>query len=55
MSKFDWKESGFTLGELLVVLAIMTVLVAVAVGSFTGLIGTGEEVTKTYENEAVQV
>ena len=55
MSRTVWRESGYTLGELLVVLAIMTILVSIAVGSFTGLIGSGEDVTKTYEYEAVQV
>ncbi|MFC2027091.1 type II secretion system protein [Chloroflexota bacterium] len=51
---FHKKEEGFTLGELLVVIAIMTILVAVAVGSFTGLIGTGADESKKYEREAVQ-
>lgn len=49
------KERGFTLGELLVVIAIMTILVAVAVGSFIGLIGSGSDVSKQYEKEAVDV
>ena len=51
---FQRKEEGFTLGELLVVIAIMTILVAVAVGSFTGLIGSGTNESKVYEYEAVQ-
>jgi|GEM_PF-651891 prepilin-type N-terminal cleavage/methylation domain-containing protein len=47
-------EKGFTLGELLVVIAIMTILVGVAVGSFTGLIGSGKSEAAIYEKEAVQ-
>ena len=46
---------AFTLTELLVVIAIMTILVGVAVGSFTGLIGSGSDEAKVYEAEAVQV
>ena len=48
-------ERGFTLGELLIVIAIMTVLIAISVGYFTGLIGTGEGVSKDYEKDAVTV
>ncbi|WP_297308671.1 LamG-like jellyroll fold domain-containing protein, partial [Neptuniibacter sp.] len=47
-------EKGFTLGELLVVIAIMTILVAVAVGAFTGLIGSGKSESAKFEKEAVQ-
>ena len=47
-------EKGFTLVELLVVVAIMAVLIAVAVGSFTGLIGAGTTESKAFEKEAVQ-
>ena len=55
MKEIRTKEKGFTLGELLVVIAIMTILVAVAVGSFIGLIGSGSNVSKQYEKEAVDV
>ncbi len=55
MKKIHREEKGFTLGELLVVIAIMTILVGVAVGSFTGLIGSGSDEAKVYEKEAVQV
>lgn len=54
MNKTHHGQKGFTLGELLVVIAIMTILVGVAVGSFTGLIGTGKTESKTWEKEAVQ-
>lgn len=47
-------EKGFTMAELLVVIAIMAILVGVAVGSFTGLISSGEGQSSTYEKEAVQ-
>ena len=55
MKAIHKEEQGFTLGELLVVIAIMTILVGVAVGSFTGLIGSGSDEAKVYELEAVQV
>lgn len=55
MNRRIQNQRGFTLGELLVVIAIMTILVAVAVGSFTGLIGSGSDVSKQYEKEAVDV
>ncbi|MDY6911791.1 MAG: type II secretion system protein [Chloroflexota bacterium] len=54
MKKPNRKQKGFTLAELLVVIAIMAVLIGVAVGSFTGLIGSGETEAKNYETEAVQ-
>ncbi|MBT4510909.1 MAG: type II secretion system protein [Chloroflexi bacterium] len=54
MTTIHKEEKGFTLGELLVVIAIMTILVGVAVGSFTGLIGSGSNEAKVYEKEAVQ-
>ncbi len=47
-------QKGFTLGELLVVIAIMTILVAVAVGAFTGLIGSGKSESAKFEKESVQ-
>ena len=55
MKKPYQNQKGFTLAELLVVIAIMAILIGVAVGSFTGLIGSGETEAKTYETEAVQV
>ncbi len=55
MKQINKGEGGFTLSELLVVIAIMAVLVGVAVGSYTGLIGSGKSEAKTYELEAVQV
>ncbi len=54
MIKIHRKQTGFTMAELLVVIAIMAILVGVAVGSFTGLIGSGTGESKTYEKEAVQ-
>lgn len=54
MKKLHHGQKGFTLGELLVVIAIMTILVGVAVGSFTGLIGSGKSESKNWEKEAVQ-
>ncbi|MCP4595011.1 LamG-like jellyroll fold domain-containing protein [Neptuniibacter sp.] len=47
-------EEGFTLGELLVVIAIMSILAGVAVGSFTGLIGSGKSEAANFEKMAVQ-
>ncbi|MDY6911648.1 MAG: LamG-like jellyroll fold domain-containing protein [Chloroflexota bacterium] len=49
-----FNDKGFTLAELLVVIAIMAVLIGVAVGAFTGLIGSGESESAKYEKEAVQ-
>ncbi len=54
MQKKHRREQGFTMSELLVVIAIMAILVGVAVGSYTGLIGSGKSESKTYEYEAVQ-
>ncbi len=54
MKQIHKKQGGFTLSELLVVIAIMAILVGVAVGSYTGLIGSGTSESKTYEYEAVQ-
>ena len=54
MKKGSRKEKGFTLVELLVVIAIMATLIGVAVGSFTGLIGTGQNESKNTEKVAVQ-
>lgn len=54
MRKFHQPGKGFTMAELLVVIAIMAILVGVAVGSFTGLIGSGESTSGDYEKEAVQ-
>lgn len=45
MKKVNNKK-GFTLAELLVVLAILAVLVAVAIPLFTGAIGTAEQTAK---------
>ncbi len=55
MKRSHQYERGFTLGELLIVIAIMTVLIAISVGYFTGLIGTGEDVSEDYEKDAVTV
>ncbi len=49
------KERGFTLSELLVVIAIMAILIGVAVGSFTGLMGSGKEESAKYELECVSM
>ena len=54
MKKVLRGEKGFTLVELLVVVAIMSVLIGVAVASFTGLIGSGGEESKDFELNAVQ-
>ncbi len=54
MKTIHQEQKGFTLGELLVVIAIMTILVSIAVGSFTGLIGSGTTESAKYEKEAVQ-
>ncbi|MFA4836399.1 MAG: prepilin-type N-terminal cleavage/methylation domain-containing protein [Dehalococcoidia bacterium] len=54
MKKVLRGEKGFTLVELLVVVAIMSVLIGVAVASFTGLIGSGGDESKDFELNAVQ-
>ncbi|MDP4093439.1 MAG: type II secretion system protein [Bacillota bacterium] len=41
-------NKGFSLVELLVVLAIMAILAAVAIGMFTGVIGSSKSKTDTY-------
>ena len=47
-------QKGFTLMELLIVVAILGVLAAVVIPRFTGLIGTGEDAAKVTELEIVQ-
>jgi len=47
-------ESGFTLVELLIVVAILAVLVAIVVPNFTGLLGTGQETAGAAEKVIVQ-
>ena len=47
-------QKGFTLMELLIVVAILGVLAAVVIPRFTGLIGTGEVAAGDTEYEVVQ-
>ena len=47
-------QKGFTLMELLIVVAILGVLAAVVIPRFTGLIGTAEGEASTTELEVVQ-
>ncbi len=47
-------QKGFTLMELLIVVAILGVLAAVVIPRFTGLIGTGEAAAADTEYEVVQ-
>jgi len=47
-------QKGFTLMELLIVVAILGVLAAVVIPRFTGLIGTGESQAAITEREVVQ-
>jgi type IV pilus assembly protein PilA len=47
-------EAGFTLVELLIVVAILAVLVAIVVPNFTGLLGTGQETAGAAEKVIVQ-
>lgn len=51
---FKSSEKGFTLVELLVVVAIIATLTGVAVAAFTGLIGTGKPEAAAAEKSAVQ-
>lgn len=53
MKKVNNKK-GFTLAELLVVLAILAVLVAVAIPLFTGAIGTANETAVNANKRAIR-
>jgi prepilin-type N-terminal cleavage/methylation domain-containing protein len=47
-------EQGFTLVELLIVLAILAVLVAVVLPNFTGLLGSSQQTAASAETTIVQ-
>lgn len=54
MKKKVNNKKGFTLAELLVVLAILAVLVAVAIPLFTGAISQAQETTKNANSRAIR-